>query len=298
MGIMLALAKWGGDNMTTAMWTILGMSAILGVVALITFSLLIPIGEAWGDAAIGAVVVLGIIAVLGLIAWGMLEIMNGNPKKGREPISLGTIAKALVILGGLALIIWGISELTINYFIPIGKVWNEAALGAGVVLSIILIMTLIAWAVTGIVKGNKTLGTKPISWKDLAKAGAILEGMVAILFQVAYITDKYLIHIGEYGKDAIIGALDVEEIIVALAAVGLGASKIAQYISLKDMGKAALILEAMVAVLFQVAYITETYLIDIGHEGEAALIGGGIVELLIISMTAIVAAVGLLLKIP
>ena len=54
------------------------MSLVLGIVALVTFFLLIPIGQAWQEAAIGAAVVVLEIAALALIV-GLLSLCD--PKK-------------------------------------------------------------------------------------------------------------------------------------------------------------------------------------------------------------------------
>ena len=68
--------------------------------------------------------------------------------------------------------------------------------------------------------------------------------------------------------------------------------KIAEDIDIKTIGKAALILGEMIAALALVSKITNDFLLDIGARGKDAVIGAGIVEAILITMTAIIGIVG------
>lgn len=121
------LSKINGKH---ALWS-LAATVVLAVIymgiALITKDLLIPIGQNGKEAGIGMGITLFIIAAL---IFGTYILSKVDGKKAGYAI-LATAAMAFILLG--------ISLITKDILIPIGKMWPEALIGAGVVLGIIAI---------------------------------------------------------------------------------------------------------------------------------------------------------------
>ena len=121
------LSKINGKH---ALWS-LAVTVVLAVIymgiALITKDLLIPIGQNGKEAGIGMGITLFIIAAL---IFGTYILSKVDGKKAGYAI-LATAAMAFILLG--------ISLITKDILIPIGKMWPEALIGAGVVLGIIAI---------------------------------------------------------------------------------------------------------------------------------------------------------------
>lgn len=121
------LSKINGKH---ALWS-LAATVVLAVIymgiALITKDLLIPIGQNGKEAGIGMGITLFIIAAL---IFGTYILSKVDGKKAGYAI-LATSAMAFILLG--------ISLITKDILIPIGKMWPEALIGAGVVLGIIAI---------------------------------------------------------------------------------------------------------------------------------------------------------------
>ena len=280
-GIMFLLAKFvEGEELKSAALAMLGISAVLAIVALVTYFLLIPIGEAWQPAAVGGIVTLGIIAVLGLIAWGLLKIYDNVEKEDG-------IKQILILMVGMTIILALVGLVTYFLLVPIGKVWGAAAAGSIVTLGIIAVLGLIAYGLITWIKGDEKSGRPPIEYSDMLKAAVLLVGMIGILTLISLVTIEYLIPIGNEGKAAITGALITEEILVVLAAVGIAASKLVKDVKWADMGKAGTILGAMITALGIVAELTNTLLIPAGKEWKAASAGAIIVEAILVSLFGI-----------
>lgn len=113
-----------------ALWSV-AATVVLAVIymgiALITKDLLIPIGQNGKEAGIGMGITLFIIAAL---IFGTYILSKVDGKKAGYAI-LATAAMAFILLG--------ISLITRDILIPIGKMWDDALIGAGVVLGIIAI---------------------------------------------------------------------------------------------------------------------------------------------------------------
>lgn len=109
------------------------MVLVLLAVSLIAMFILVPLGAVWGDAALGAIVVMGIMAILG---WMANELIKMQEKVGgqREFLKMLEIG-AIMILFMLA-----IAYIVDKILIPIGKQWGPAAAGAIVVMGVMAIL--------------------------------------------------------------------------------------------------------------------------------------------------------------
>ena len=166
-----------------------GMAIILLGVALITKFLLIPIGELWKPAVIGALITLAIIAVLGFIAYKLIDFVKGGGEdkdgKKREAVTWKDLAKAGAILLGMAVILLVIALITKELLVPIGAAGWDGAIGAGIVLLTIAGLGYIAYMLIDWVQGGgeDKDGKKrePIKVKDIGKAALILADLISAL---------------------------------------------------------------------------------------------------------------------
>lgn len=121
------LSKIDGKRALWGLAATVVLAVIYMGIALITKDLLIPIGQNGKEAGIGMGITLFIITAL---IFGTYILSKVDGKKAGYAI-LATAAMAFILLG--------ISLITKDILIPIGKMWPEALIGAGVVLGIIAI---------------------------------------------------------------------------------------------------------------------------------------------------------------
>lgn len=147
------------------------MTFLLLAVSLITKELLIPIGDQWKDAAAGGIVVMGVLAIMAGLVYGLSRI---------DDKTLMTGIKTLAIL---TVLVWVISEIVENYFIPFGQNAEDAAYGGSIVIGTIAILT-------GIVVTLSHL-MKKVDKKELAKAEAVLFSIAALLWVITKVMVPY-----------------------------------------------------------------------------------------------------------
>ena len=269
VAITYAISKIDDKSLFNANMTMITLTGILVIVALTAQYILAPLGEEWEPAAKGAVVVLGIIGLMALITFGLSKIKGSELKHGT--ITMAALTVMLVII-----------SLTVDkLLIPIGKQWADAAKGGTVVLGIIGIMTLIVFGLSKIKKDN-------------LKQGVIALSALTIMFSIiTIITSKYLIPIGRQWKNAAKGGTVILGIIAGMGAIIIAVNK---FLKENNIKKSIISLSAMTALLAVVSIITQKYLIPIGKKGKAALKGGVLVEGIIAGMSLIVIGVSKLMS--
>ena len=328
--VIKKLSEIDPKNLDAASNAMLKLSFVFAIVALVSVTLLRPIGENIGDVILGGIVV-SIIIGLGVFAVNKLA--------GIENIDNGT--NALIKIAGVFALIALVTNLIL---IPIGKKVGDAILGASVVLIIeglliagvyllskvnrknieqtiknLAILTMIyigialitklilipigkhlgdamlGAAVTILITGALILGVQLL---NKVKEQKILYGILAtaslaiIYLGIALITKEILIPIGERTKEAALGA-GVTLLIITALMVGV-------WLLSKVDGKTALwailATAAIAIILLGVSLITKEILIPIGEYYDKALIGAGVVLGLIVIFGLIMFAVGKLTK--
>ena len=328
--VIKKLSAIDAKDLDAASNAMLKLSFVLGSGALVSVTLLRPIGENIGDVILGGIVV-SIIIGLGIFAVNKLA--------GIKNIDNGT--NALIKIAGVFALIALVTDLIL---IPIGKKVGDAILGASVVLIIeglliagvylltkvkrknieqsiqnLAILTMIyigialitklilipigkhlgdamlGAAVTILITGALILGVQLL---NKVKEQKILYGILAtaslaiIYLGIALITKEILIPIGERTKEAALGA-GVTLLIITALMVGV-------WLLSKVDGKSALwailATAAIAIILLGVSLITKEILIPIGEYYDKALIGAGVVLGLIVIFGLIMFAVGKLTK--
>ena len=158
----------------------LKLSFVFAIVALVSVTLLRPIGENIGDVILGGIVV-SIIIGLGIFAVNKLA--------GIENIDNGT--NALIKIAGVFTLIALVTDLIL---IPIGKKVGDAILGASVVLII-----------EGLLIAGVYLLTK-VKRKNIEQSIQNLAILTMIYIGIALVTKLILIPIGKHLGDAMLGA--------------------------------------------------------------------------------------------
>ena len=159
----------------------LKLSFVFAIVALVSATLLRPIGENIGDIILGGIVV-SIIIGLGIYAVKKLT--------GIKNIDNGT--NALIKIAGVFALIALVTNLIL---IPIGKKVGDAILGASVVLII-----------EGLLIAGVYLLSK-VKQKNIEQAIKNLAILTMIYIGIALVTKLILIPIGKHLDDAILGAV-------------------------------------------------------------------------------------------
>ena len=328
--VIKKLSAIDAKDLDTASNAMLKLSFVFAIVALVSVTLLRPIGENIGDVILGGIVV-SIIIGLGIFAVNKLA--------GIENIDNGT--NALIKIAGVFALIALVTNLIL---IPIGKKVGDAILGASVVLIIeglliagvyllskvnrknieqsiqnLAILTMIyigialitklilipigkhlgdamlGAAVTILITGALILGVQLL---NKVKEQKILYGILAtaslaiIYLGIALITKEILIPIGERTKEAALGA-GVTLLIITALMVGVW---LLSTVDGKSALWAILATAAIAIILLGVSLITKEILIPIGEYYDKALIGAGVVLGLIVIFGLIMFAVGKLTK--
>ena len=167
-------------DLDTASNAMLKLSFVFAIVALVSVTLLRPIGENIGDVILGGIVV-SIIIGLGIFAVNKLA--------GIKNIDNGT--NALIKIAGVFALIALVTDLIL---IPIGKKVGDAILGASVVLII-----------EGLLIAGVYLLTK-VKRKNIEQSIQNLAILTMIYIGIALITKLILIPIGKHLGDAMLGA--------------------------------------------------------------------------------------------
>lgn len=246
--IVNKLSKIGNKKLTYATDAMLKISAVFAIIALVSATLLAPIGKRLDDVSKGALVISFIIA-LGIFAVKSLSEDDKHIDRGVNNLFKISAVFALVAI------------ISVVFLIPIGKKAPEVYLGA------IVTMFIIAGLVAGVYVLNMVNGKKAL-WGVLATA------TLAIIYMgIALITKDLLIPIGQNGKDAGIGMGITLFIIITLIAGTYFLAKV-------DGKKAAYAIFAtatMAFILLGISLIVKDILIPIGKMWDDALVGAGVV---------------------
>jgi hypothetical protein len=222
----------GQDTLKETYITLGVLTLMLVAVSLVTKFILIPIGEEWKEAALGGVVVMGIMALMVGMTWVLSTIDEDKMKQAW--ISLAVMTVCLLVVSLI------VSEL----LIPIGYEWDAAAIGGAVVLGVIAIMTAIVAAAAQI-KREKVI------------TGAITMAVVAgMLWAVSTIIEENFIPIGDEWEAAALGGA------VILGTIGIMTAIIAAagQMDLKTIGKGALAIAAVTGLLWLIGKAFEPYI--------------------------------------
>lgn len=281
---IMALMVWGlsnvkEDNLKMAMISMVVMALILLGVSLITKEILIPIGYEAKEALYGAGIVLGVIGIMTAIVWAV-----SNIKKEK-------VLPGIAVMAAIALVLWGVSEIVENYFIPIGEEGEKALIGGALIVGTIGVMALIIAAA-----GQMDMAT-------IAKGGLVVAGIGGILYLLGEMLPSYIDLCLKMQKDAAKIAIGGLEIVATLTAWGLIMVAIGALMTygaaFLAMGAAAI--TGIAGVLYLIAQALPDYmnLCIKMHENKKAISSGGrAIESLIGEWGLIMAAIGAMMMIP
>lgn len=250
-------------NLNASTNAMLKIAGVFAIIALVSATLLAPIGNHLGDVIAGGLVVSLVIA-LGIFAVKYIAKANKDIEQGTSNLLKISLIFALV------------SIISLTLLIPIGKKADDVIVGA------IITLTIIAGLVFGVKLLNKVNG-------KLALWGVAATAVLAVIYMgIALITKDLLIPIGQNGKEAGIGMGITLFIIVTL----IFGTYILSNVDGKKAGYAILATAAMAFILLGISLITKDILIPIGKMWDDALIGAGVVLGIIAIFGAILFAIG------
>lgn len=235
-------------NLNASTNAMLKIAGVFAIIALVSATLLAPIGNHLGDVMAGGFVV-SLVVSLGIFAVKYIAKANKDIEQGTTNLLKISLIFALVSIISLALLI------------PIGKKADDVIGGA------IITLTIIAGLVFGVKLLNKVNGKRAL-W------GLAATVVLAVIYMgIALITKDLLIPIGQNGKEAGIGMGITLFIIVTL----IFGTYILSNVDGKKAGYAILATAAMAFILLGISLITKDILIPIGKMWPEALIGAGVV---------------------
>ena len=198
MGLMLFwMSKWSTKELYAGIVGMVAMTFMLLAVSLIAKDILPEIGRQWEDAATGGAVVLGIIALMAAIVYATSKI------------SLEGIASSALVFTEIAAMLWGVSEITMKYFIPIGQQGTVALEGGMQIVAIIGVMGLLVFA------------AGKIGLASVIQGGIVVAALAGLLWLIGEAMEPYIntsVLMYNNGKEAAIGGA---EIVATLAVWGL-----------------------------------------------------------------------------
>lgn len=220
------------------------MTFLLLAVSLITKELLIPIGDQWKDAAKGGAVVMSVLGIMSGLVWGLSKVESKHLLYGVGALAIMTV------------LVWIVSEIVENYFIPFGQNWEDALRGGGLVIGTIAILT-------GIVVGLSHL-MKKVTVKDLAKAEGVLLSIAGLLWIITKVMVPYSALAKDVGRNWDVystGSLLIAGLIAGWGMLALGAGKLAENEQIKSaLIKGAVVILGISGLLFVIGLIMPTYL--------------------------------------
>lgn len=250
-------------NLNASTNAMLKIAGVFAIIALVSATLLAPIGNHLGDVIAGGLVVSLVIA-LGIFAVKYIAKANEDIEQGTTNLLKISLIFALV------------SIISLTLLIPIGKKADDVIVGA------IITLTIIAGLVFGVKLLNKVNG-------KLALWGVAATAVLAVIYMgIALITKDLLIPIGQNGKEAGIG-MGITLFIIATLIFG---TYILSKVDGKKAGYAILATAAMAFILLGISLITKDILIPIGKMWDDALIGAGVVLGIIAIFGTILFAIG------
>lgn len=257
------LSSIDSKNLNASTNAMLKIAGVFAIIALVSATLLAPIGNSLGDVMAGGLVVSLVIA-LGIFAVKYIAKANKDIEQGISNLLKISLIFALV------------SIISLTLLIPMSKQADDVIVGA------IITLTIIAGLVFGVKLLNKVNGKRAL-W------GLAATVVLAVIYMgIALITKDLLIPIGQNGKEAGIGMGITLFIIVTL----IFGTYILSNVDGKKAGYAILATAAMAFILFGISLITKDILIPIGKMGDEALIGAGVVLGIIAIFGAILFAIG------
>ena len=250
-------------NLNASTNAMLKIAGVFAIIALVSATLLAPIGNHLGDVIAGGLVVSLVIA-LGIFAVKYIAKANKDIEQGTTNLLKISLIFALV------------SIISLTLLIPIGKKADDVIVGEVITLTII----------AGLVFGVKLLNK--VNDKDALWGVAATVVLAVIYMGIALITKDLLIPIGQNGKEAGIGMGITLFIIVTL----IFGTYILSNVDGKKAGYAILATAAMAFILLGISLITKDILIPIGKMWDDALIGAGVVLGIIAIFGAVLFLIG------
>lgn len=242
------LSSIDSKNLNASTNAMLKIAGVFAIIALVSATLLAPIGNNLGDVMAGGLVVSLVIA-LGIFAVKYIAKANKDIEQGTTNLLKISLIFALV------------SIISLTLLIPMSKQADDVIVGA------IITLTIIAGLVFGVKLLNKVNGKRAL-W------GLAATVVLAVIYMgIALITKDLLIPIGQNGKEAGIGMGITLFIIVTL----IFGTYILSNVDGKKAGYAILATAAMAFILLGISLITKDILIPIGKMWDDALIGAGVV---------------------
>lgn len=257
------LSSIDSKNLNASTNAMLKIAGVFAIIALVSATLLAPIGNHLGDVMAGGLVV-SLVVSLGIFAVKYIAKANKDIEQGTTNLLKISLIFALV------------SIISLTLLIPIGKKADDVIVGEVITLTII----------AGLVFGVKLLNK--VNDKDALWGVAATVVLAVIYMGIALITKDLLIPIGQNGKEAGIGMGITLFIIVTL----IFGTYILSNVDGKKAGYAILATAAMAFILLGISLITKDILIPIGKMWPEALIGAGVVLGIIAIFGAILFAIG------
>lgn len=257
------LSSIDSKNLNASTNAMLKIAGVFAIIALVSATLLAPIGNSLGDVMAGGLVVSLVIA-LGIFAVKYIAKANKDIEQGTSNLLKISLIFALV------------SIISLTLLIPMSKQADDVIVGA------IITLTIIAGLVFGVKLLNKVNGKRAL-W------GLAATVVLAVIYMgIALITKDLLIPIGQNGKEAGIGMGITLFIIVTL----IFGTYILSKVDGKKAGYAILATAAMAFILLGISLITKDILIPIGKMWDDALIGAGVVLGIIAIFGAVLYLIG------
>lgn len=257
------LSSIDSKNLNASTNAMLKIAGVFAIIALVSATLLAPIGNHLGDVMAGGLVV-SLVVSLGIFAVKYIAKANKDIEQGASNLLKISLIFALV------------SIISLTLLIPIGKKADDVIVGEVITLTII----------AGLVFGVKLLNK--VNDKDALWGVAATVVLAVIYMGIALITKDLLIPIGQNGKEAGIGMGITLFIIITL----IFGTYILSNVDGKKAGYAILATAAMAFILLGISLITKDILIPIGKMWPEALIGAGVVLGIIAIFGAILFAIG------
>lgn len=257
------LSSIDSKNLNASTNAMLKIAGVFAIIALVSATLLAPIGNHLGDVIAGGLVVSLVIA-LGIFAVKYIAKANKDIEQGTSDLLKISLIFALV------------SIISLTLLIPIGKKADDVIGGT------IITLTIIAGLIFGVILLNKVNGKRAL-W------GLAATVVLAVIYMgIALITKDLLIPIGQNGKEAGIGMGITLFIIVTL----IFGTYILSKVNGKKAAYAILATAAMAFILLGISLITKDILIPIGKMWDDALIGAGVVLGIIAIFGAVLFLIG------
>lgn len=257
------LSSIDSKNLNASTNAMLKIAGVFAIIALVSATLLVPIGNNLGDVMTGGLVV-SLVVSLGIFAVKYIAKANKDIEQGTSNLLKISLIFALV------------SIISLTLLIPMSKQADDVIVGA------IITLTIIAGLVFGVKLLNKVNGKR-------ALCGLAATVVLAVIYMgIALITKDLLIPIGQNGKEAGIGMGITLFIIVTL----IFGTYILSKVDGKKAGYAILATAAMAFILLGISLITKDILIPIGKMWDDALIGAGVVLGIIAIFGAVLYLIG------